>query len=100
VSSYAQFYTATLRAGGLSAATTLTAGASIGWSTMTEIRPIALSDSELRAVLAAARPIPPDRRDAFLRELASTLQNSELGPGALHRAIVTVQRKYFDPPDL
>jgi len=57
---------------------------------MTEIRPIALSDSELRAVLAAARPIPPDRRDAFLRELASTL----------HRAIVAVQRKYFDPPDL
>jgi hypothetical protein len=67
---------------------------------MAERRPITLSDDELSAVLAAARPIPPDRRDGFLRELALALQHGQLGPGALHRAIVAVQRKYFDPPDL
>lgn len=60
-----------------------------------------LSDDELSAVLCAARPIAVDRRDEFLRALASSLRDSgQLGPGALHRAIVAIQRRYFDPPDL
>jgi hypothetical protein len=67
---------------------------------MAEIRPLALSDDGLAAVLAAAHPIPPHRRNEFLRALAQQLQDADIGPGALHRAIVALQRKYFDPPDL
>jgi hypothetical protein len=36
--------------------------------------PLAISDSELDAVLAAARPLPVECRDAFLQSVASALQ--------------------------
>jgi hypothetical protein len=63
--------------------------------------PLKLSDSELEAVMAAARPISVDRRDAFLQEIASSLQDcAEIGPGAVYRAIAATQRHFFDPPDL
>jgi hypothetical protein len=63
--------------------------------------PLALSDDELAAVMTAAQPLPRQHRAAFLRELASSLQNTvERGPGALYRAIATLQRRYFDPPAL
>ena len=42
--------------------------------------PIRLSDSELDAVMAAARPLPVHLRDPFLHAVA--------------------QRQFFDPPDL
>jgi hypothetical protein len=61
--------------------------------------PLALSDSELDAIMAAARPIARDRRDAFLQQVAELLRDcSELGPGAVHRAIAQAQRAHFDPP--
>jgi hypothetical protein len=60
-----------------------------------------LSDSELDAVMAAARPLPVERRDAFLQAVAGALQGCrELGPGVVHRICVTAQREFFDPPDL
>jgi hypothetical protein len=63
--------------------------------------PIALSEAQMCALLAASHPLPPAARSAFLehcaREIATLL---ELGDGALHRLIVRVQRMYFDPPDL
>jgi hypothetical protein len=63
--------------------------------------PIALSESQMLAVLAAAHVLPAQSRAAFLeacaRELAAL---PELGDGALHRAIVKVQRKFFDPPEM
>jgi hypothetical protein len=72
-------------------------------SNMSDLRPIALSDSEMAAVLAAAHPIPPHRRNEFLRAVAAAVSGgaaAELGCGSLHRIIVAVQREYFDPPDL
>jgi hypothetical protein len=64
-------------------------------------KPLALSDSELAAVFTAARPIPVDRRDAFLQEVATLLRGSdEVGPGTVHRAIERAQRAHFDPPEL
>jgi hypothetical protein len=36
--------------------------------------PIRLSDSELDAVMAAARPLAVERRDAFLQAVAGALQ--------------------------
>jgi hypothetical protein len=63
--------------------------------------PIALSDDELEAILAAARPLDVHVRDAFLQRVASTLRDCvEVGPGTVHRAIAIAQREFFDPPDL
>jgi hypothetical protein len=61
---------------------------------------VKLSDSELDAVMAAARPISVDRRDAFLQAVAASLgAGRELGPGVVHRVCAEVQRQHFDPPD-
>jgi hypothetical protein len=62
--------------------------------------PIRLSDSELDAVMAAARPLPVDRRDAFLQAVAAELRGREIGPGVVYRVAAQVQREFFDPPDL
>jgi hypothetical protein len=63
--------------------------------------PIRLTDSELDAVMAAARPLPVARRDAFLQQVAAELRHcNELGPGVVHRVCAETQRRFFDPPDL
>jgi hypothetical protein len=63
--------------------------------------PIALSEPQMCALLAASYPLPPRSRGPFLEACARELANlPELGDGALHRLIVRVQKMYFDPPDL
>jgi hypothetical protein len=63
--------------------------------------PIRLSDSELDAVMAAARPLPVERRDAFLQAVAGALAGcGEIGPGVVHRICAETQGRFFDPPDL
>jgi hypothetical protein len=64
------------------------------------VTPIKLSDSELDSVLAAARPIAIERRDAFLQQVAAELQGREVGPGIVHRICAEQQRQFFDPPNL
>jgi hypothetical protein len=60
--------------------------------------PIRLSDSELDAVMAAARPLAVERRDAFLQAVAGALQGcSEVGAGVVP---AKTQRAFFDPPQL
>ena len=61
--------------------------------------PIRLSNSELDAVMTAAKPIPVDRRNAFLQDVAALLRGREVGPGTVHRAIEQAQRAHFDPLD-
>jgi hypothetical protein len=62
---------------------------------------IRLTDDELDAVMAAARPIAVERRDAFLQDVARALASCvELGPGVVHRVCAETQRRFFDPPDL
>ena len=61
--------------------------------------PIALSDQQLSAIWAAAMPLDVKAREPFLREVAQLLQaQPELGDGSLHRLLVVVQQRYFDPP--
>jgi hypothetical protein len=61
---------------------------------------IKLSDAEMDAIMRAARPIAPDRRDAFLQEVASSLVGcSDIGPGIVHRVLAQVQRVHLDPPE-
>jgi hypothetical protein len=63
--------------------------------------PIRLSDSELEAVMAAARPLDVSVRDAFLQAVAAALANcTDIGPGTVYRVVAETQRKFFDPPDL
>jgi hypothetical protein len=63
--------------------------------------PIRLTDSELDAVMAAARPIAVHRRDEFLQEVASELQRcGEIGPGVVFKICRETQRRFFDPPNL
>jgi hypothetical protein len=60
---------------------------------------IALSDAQLTAVFEAARPLAVRDRDAFLQVVAEALQGRrEIGDGDVHRAVVTAQRRFYDPP--
>jgi len=62
--------------------------------------PVHLTDAELDAVMAAARPLAVDRRDDFLQEVATALASCvEIGPGTVHRICAATQRQFFDPPD-
>jgi hypothetical protein len=61
--------------------------------------PLRLTDSQITAIFAAARPLAVASRDAFLLDLAAALQGiSDPGDGDVARAIRAVQRKHFDPP--
>jgi hypothetical protein len=63
--------------------------------------PIALSEDQMLAVLAASHPVAPHLRSAFLEHCARELANlPAIGDGVVHRTIVAVQRQYFDPPHL
>jgi hypothetical protein len=63
--------------------------------------PLKLSDDELDAIMTAAAPLHPSRRDAFLQAVAHELKGcAEIGPGSVHRAVASVQRQYWDAPDL
>jgi hypothetical protein len=56
--------------------------------------PIALTDEQMEALLAAARPLPRDRRSAFLEHVARELASAPmLGGGAVHG--VVAERIYF-----
>jgi hypothetical protein len=64
-------------------------------------QPISLTDSELTAVMDAARPLQPRDRDRFLKAVAQAIAAlPEVGPGSVHRAIASVWRQHFDTPDL
>jgi hypothetical protein len=61
--------------------------------------PIALSDEQLLAISAAARPLTPDARAAFFEEVAQEIsRHPVLGDGLLYRTIMQVQRRHYDPP--
>jgi hypothetical protein len=57
--------------------------------------PLSLSDDEYSAVQAAAAPIHPLQRDAFLKALADELgRHPVVGPGLVHRLAADLQRRY------
>jgi hypothetical protein len=60
---------------------------------------VSLSDEQMTAVLRAASPLEPRDRGPFLEEVAAALATlPDIGDGALHRIIATVQRKHFSRP--
>ena len=63
--------------------------------------PLKLTDAELDAVFNAARPLAPNVREDFLKEVADRLSSyAVVGPGTVHRVCLETQRRFFDPPDL
>jgi hypothetical protein len=63
--------------------------------------PLRLTDSQITAIFAAARPLAVQDRDPFLQDVAAALQGiADPGDGDVARAIRAVQRRHFDPPDL
>ena len=51
------------------------------------MQPLGLSDEELQLIRAAAQPIAPDQRSAFLEEVIAALSSEPVvGVGAIHRA--------------
>jgi hypothetical protein len=62
---------------------------------------ISLSDSELAAVMEAARPLPPRDRDEFLKAVAAELsQYPEIGPGVIGRVVAKLQRQHLAPRNI
>jgi hypothetical protein len=62
--------------------------------------PIALTDAQMSAIWAAAMPLEVKVRGAFLEEVAREIcRHPILGDGLLHRVIMQVQKKHFDPPE-
>jgi hypothetical protein len=56
--------------------------------------PLAINDAEIAAVQAAAAPIHPLQRDAFLKALALELERHPVvGPGVVFRAAAELQRR-------
>jgi hypothetical protein len=64
--------------------------------------PLHLSDEEMDLLLTLAGPIDQRLRPQFLQEVAQELEASGQagGPGAVHRVGRTVQRRFWDPPQL
>jgi hypothetical protein len=63
--------------------------------------PLKLTDAELDAVFNAARPLAPNVREDFLKEVADRLSSYPVvSPGTVHRVCLEAQRRFFDPPDL
>jgi hypothetical protein len=57
--------------------------------------PLSLSDDEYTAVQAAAAPISPLQRGAFLQALAKELERHPvIGPGLVHRCAAELQRTF------
>ena len=66
--------------------------------------PLHLNDEEMTVLLTLAGPIEQRLRPQFLQEVAAELeakrQAGEIGEGSMHRLARTIQRKYFEPPQL
>ena len=66
--------------------------------------PLSLTTEEMDLLLSLAQSIDQRQRDQFLHEVAAELevkrQVGEIGEGSVHRAARTVQRRFFDPPQL
>ena len=66
---------------------------------------LSLSDSQITAIMAAAKVLTPVDRTAFLelvgQELSAQRVNGhELGDGAIYRVVRELQRRFWHPPHL
>jgi hypothetical protein len=63
------------------------------------LMPVTLSADELDIIRAAAAPLAPRERGAFVEAVKTALEGCpELGPGTVYRAARVTQRLFWDPP--
>jgi hypothetical protein len=66
--------------------------------------PLSISTEEMDLLLSLAVPIEQHLRTEFLTAVAAELeangQAGAVGIGSVHRVARTVQRRFFDPPQL
>ena len=62
--------------------------------------PLALTNSQLDAVMTTAAPLSPDQRGPFLLAVAERLRGVPIGDGSVARVCRELQREFFDPPQL
>jgi hypothetical protein len=66
--------------------------------------PLSLSTEEMDLLLVLAAPIDQRQRPEFLAAVAAELeangQAGAVGIGSVHRVARTVQRRFFDPPQM
>jgi hypothetical protein len=63
-------------------------------------RPCRSNDEEMDLLLALAAPIDHQKRSAFLAAVAAELNAGAVGIGSVYRVARTVQRRFFDPPQM
>jgi len=64
-------------------------------------RPLALTDSEITTIMAAARVLAVADRDAFLHAVATALATlPAVGDGIVARVCREVQQRYWRAPEL
>jgi hypothetical protein len=56
--------------------------------------PLALTDSQLLTVMAAAAPLDPEARVKFLQAVADELMNREIGDGIVSRVARDLQGRF------
>ena len=64
--------------------------------------PLSLTTEEMDLLLTLAGPIDQRLRPQFLQEVAQEIEASGQadGPGVVYRIVRTVQRRFWDPPQL
>jgi hypothetical protein len=66
--------------------------------------PLSFSAEEMDLLLSLAAPIDQRQRTQFLTEVTTAIEEeaarTSVGPGLVHRVARTVQRRFFDPPEL
>jgi hypothetical protein len=61
-------------------------------------QPLALTDDQMTAIMAAAEPLPPGNRSLFLADVARALAGrDEIGDGTVGRIVREVQRRFLAP---
>jgi hypothetical protein len=64
-------------------------------------RPLALSDSQITAIMGMCRPLEPYLRDAFLQHVAAALaREPELGDGVVARVCREIFKQHWRAPEL
>jgi hypothetical protein len=62
------------------------------------MKPIAFDDESMRHVREFAAPIPSNRRDEYLRQIAEIAQGRDVGAGEMFRICRAVQRRILRGP--
>ena len=64
----------------------------------TPLLALPFTDFQIDAILAAAEPLDPDQRAAFLEMVAANLRGREIGDGLVARVCMKAQARFLRRP--